>query len=71
VRATIESISGFSAHADYNETLAWLMGFNRPPLKTFIVHGESNASAALAEKIKAKLGWQVVIPKLNERFNLE
>jgi metallo-beta-lactamase family protein len=71
VRATIESISGFSAHADYNETLAWLMGFNRPPLKTFIVHGESEASAALAEKIRAKMGWQVVIPKLNERFNLE
>jgi metallo-beta-lactamase family protein len=71
VRATIESISGFSAHADYNETLAWLMGFNRPPLKTFIVHGESDASAALAEKIRAKLGWQVVIPKFNERFNLE
>jgi metallo-beta-lactamase family protein len=71
VRATIESISGFSAHADYNETLAWLMGFNRPPLKTFIVHGESDASASLAEKIRAKLGWQVVIPKFNERFNLE
>jgi metallo-beta-lactamase family protein len=71
VRATIESISGFSAHADYNETLAWLMGFNRPPLKTFIVHGESAASAALAEKIKARLGWKVVIPKLNERFELE
>ena len=71
VRATIESISGFSAHADYNETLAWLMGFNRPPIKTFIVHGESDASAALAEKIRAKLGWQVVIPKFNERFNLE
>jgi metallo-beta-lactamase family protein len=71
VRAAIESISGFSAHADYNETLAWLMGFNRPPLKTFIVHGESDASAALAEKIKDKLGWQVVIPKFNERFKLE
>ena len=47
------------------------MGFNRPPLKTFIVHGESDASAALAEKIKARLGWKVVIPKLNERFELE
>jgi metallo-beta-lactamase family protein len=71
VRAKIESISGFSAHADYNETLAWLMGFNRPPIKTFIVHGESDASASLAEKIKTRLGWKVVIPKLNERFELK
>ncbi len=71
IRAAIESISGFSAHADYNETLAWLMGFNRPPLKTFIVHGESAASASLAEKIKNKLGWDVVIPKFNESFELE
>jgi metallo-beta-lactamase family protein len=71
VRAQIENISGFSAHADYNETLAWLMGFNRPPLKTFIVHGEADASTALAEKIKARLGWKVVIPKFNESFDLE
>jgi metallo-beta-lactamase family protein len=71
VRARIETISGFSAHADYNETLAWLMGFNRPPIKTFIVHGEAEASASLAEKIKARLGWNVVIPKLGESFDLE
>jgi metallo-beta-lactamase family protein len=71
VRACIETISGFSAHADYNETLAWLMGFNRPPLTTFIVHGEPGASASLAEKIRTKLGWNVVIPELGERFNLE
>jgi metallo-beta-lactamase family protein len=71
VRAHIENISGFSAHADYQETLAWLMGFNRPPLKTFIVHGEPDASASLAEKIRTKLGWNAVIPKLNESFTLE
>jgi metallo-beta-lactamase family protein len=71
VQAHIENISGFSAHADYQETLAWLMGFNRPPLKTFIVHGEPDASASLAEKIRTKLGWNAVIPKLNESFTLE
>jgi metallo-beta-lactamase family protein len=71
VRAHIENISGFSAHADYQETLAWLMGFNRPPLRTFIVHGEPDASASLAEKIRTKLGWNAVIPKLNESFTLE
>ncbi|MBW2172512.1 MAG: MBL fold metallo-hydrolase [Deltaproteobacteria bacterium] len=71
VRAKIENISGFSAHADYNEILAWLMGFNRPPLKTFIVHGEPDASTALAEKIREKLKWDVVIPKFEEAFELD
>jgi metallo-beta-lactamase family protein len=70
IRARIESISGFSAHADYNEILAWLMGFNRPPLKTFIVHGEPDASSALAEKIRTTLGWEVTVPKFKENFTI-
>ena len=71
VRAHIEGISGFSAHADYNETLAWLMGFNRPPSKTFIVHGELDSSKALAKKIKDTLGWEVVIPEYNEECSID
>ena len=71
IRAKIENISGFSAHADYNETLAWLMGFNRPPLKTFIVHGEPEAAEALAEKIKNRFGWDVIIPKFMEGFEID
>jgi metallo-beta-lactamase family protein len=71
IKAAIENISGFSAHADYNEILAWLIGFNRPPKKTFIVHGEPDASASLAEKITDKLGWDVVVPKFQDSFLLD
>ncbi|MBW1980738.1 MAG: MBL fold metallo-hydrolase [Deltaproteobacteria bacterium] len=71
VRAHIEQLSGFSAHADYNEILAWLLGFNRPPRKTFIVHGEPKACSSLARKIEDKLGWDVVIPKFKEHFDLD
>lgn len=71
VRATVESISGFSAHADYNEALAWLMGFNRPPLKTFIVHGEHEASSAMADHIQKTFGWDVVIPSFKEKFTID
>jgi len=70
VHAKIENITGFSGHADYNEILAWLMGFNRPPLQTFIVHGEPEASQALSDKIKKLLGWNVVIPQAGDSFNL-
>jgi metallo-beta-lactamase family protein len=71
VKAKIENIPGYSAHADYNEILAWLMGFNRPPKKTFIVHGEPEASQALAQKIGQTLHWPTVIPKFGEGFQLE
>ena len=35
VNAQIEYVSGFSGHADYQEILAWLLGFNRKPEKVF------------------------------------
>jgi metallo-beta-lactamase family protein len=70
VNAQIENITGFSGHADYNEILAWLMGFNKPPEKTFIVHGEPEASSALADKIRDYFKWDVVIPEVDESFEL-
>jgi metallo-beta-lactamase family protein len=71
VHAQVENITGFSGHADYNEILAWLMGFNKPPDKTFIVHGEPEASAALADKIRSHFKWNVEIPDIDESFELD
>jgi len=71
LRAAIENVFGFSAHADYHGILAWLMGFNRPPQKTFLVHGQPEASAALAQQIRDHLGWDVVIPEFGDSFELE
>ena len=71
IKAKIEILPGLSAHADYNAILAWLMGFNKPPKKTFIVHGEPEASASLAEKIRSQFDWDVVIPKFGQSFELE
>jgi metallo-beta-lactamase family protein len=70
VRAHIESISSFSAHADYREILAWLMGFNRAPRNTFVVHGEPEASQAMRDRIEKQLGWPVTIPELGQSFEL-
>ena len=43
-----------SAHADADEIIAWLKGFNRPPRQTFIVHGEPSASEACAGASRTK-----------------
>lgn len=70
VRAHIESIGSLSAHADSSEILRWLSGFKRPPRKTFIVHGEPEAAAALAGKITSTLGWTVVMPTYEQTVEL-
>jgi metallo-beta-lactamase family protein len=71
VKAHIENIPGFSAHADYSEILRWLRGFVRPPKCTFIVHGEPQASAALSTRIREELGWETHIPEYLERVELD
>jgi metallo-beta-lactamase family protein len=67
VRAEIASLPMLSAHADADEILRWLGGFRRPPQKTFIVHGEGGASAALRERIERELGWKCHIPAEGDR----
>lgn len=71
VKARIEQIDGFSAHADRNEILRWLSGFQKPPRTTFLVHGEKRSSESLAEEIKARLGWETAIPALQQEIALE
>ena len=71
INAKVENIFGFSGHADYEEILAWLYAFNKPPEKTFIVHGEESASISLAQKIEETYHWKVVIPKFGDSFGLD
>ncbi len=71
VYATIKLINSLSAHADYNEILAWLSSFNPGPKKVFLTHGELASSQALQKKIEERFGWSVVIPKLLQSFDLK
>ena len=61
VRARVERIDALSAHADSGEILRWLGGFARPPRVTYLVHGEPQASAALATAIRARYAWDVQV----------
>jgi len=68
--AAIETISDFSAHADYNEILNWLGNFEKAPRKTFIVHGEPESSKNLKKLIDDKFGWFTHIPVYEEIVEL-
>jgi metallo-beta-lactamase family protein len=62
VRAQIRSMESFSRHADSEEILNWLSRVRVPPKRTWVVHGEPEASAALADGIRKTLGWKVEVP---------
>lgn len=71
VRATIKMIQSFSAHADFNEILEWLSSLQKAPKAIFVTHGELQASLSLKKKIQERFGWNVVVPKYLESFDLE
>ena len=70
VRAEVADLSMFSAHADSDEILRWLGGFERPPRTTFVTHGEPAAADALRRRIEEELGWTVVVPDHGQRVVL-
>ncbi|MBI2346229.1 MAG: MBL fold metallo-hydrolase, partial [Deltaproteobacteria bacterium] len=62
IRCGVEFLESLSAHADREDILRWLKGFRRPPRKLFLVHGEPDATEALAARIREELHWQVHVP---------
>ena len=70
IRARIETMENLSAHADYGEILGWLGRFERPPQRTFMVHGEPRAAESLKQKITAQLHWSVTVPSYLEKLAL-
>jgi metallo-beta-lactamase family protein len=71
IRASIETLDGLSAHADCDEILDWLDGFETPPRRTFIVHGEPDAAAAMEQRINARSGWKTLVPDYRQRVKLD
>ncbi len=61
VRAKVEQMSGFSAHADFEEEERWLSSAPSPPGRVFLVHGEPAALEAQRTRIAAR-GLRVEVP---------
>ena len=70
VRAAMASVSGLSGHAGKSELLRWTAPLS-PPKKTFLTHGEIPSAKALADAFRQNRGWDCVIPRMDETFNLE
>ena len=64
LRASVEVISGYSAHADRGELQRWVGALGargRRPRRIFLVHGEPEAQDAFAERLGGE-GWNVTCP---------
>ena len=70
VAARIARLDSMSAHADASEILRWLRGFEQPPSRTFIVHGEPPAAEALHAVIRSELGWTAHVASHLERVDI-
>jgi len=69
LRAKVEIINGYSAHADRTELASWLAAVQRnsPQLRhVYLVHGEEAAQAALSESL-ARQGYRLSCPERRDR----
>lgn len=63
VRCHVEKVEGFSAHADWKAVLKWLEGLKSTPKRVYTTHGEPDAAEAMAQHIRDRFGWNVVVPE--------
>jgi len=70
LRARVEVLNGYSAHADRGELVRWLSavrGPNKPTLPVYLVHGEPDAQNALRDRL-VQDGYGVTIPSRNSTY---
>ena len=70
VRAEVETIGGYSAHADRDELREWVRGLGGPVRRAFVVHGEEEQTGAMAELLRETGIRDVVRPQHGESFAL-
>ncbi|MBN2104860.1 MBL fold metallo-hydrolase [bacterium] len=71
LRAHVEVMNGFSAHADQNELMSYYRGMNKNRLQeVFVVHGETESAETLAEMIQSDIVQNVHVPSRGEKYQI-
>lgn len=70
VKAKIESIGAYSAHADQNKLVNWVKDAEKQPKRVFVTHGEEGAATALATRIQSELGINSDAPRYGDTIAL-
>ncbi len=70
VRAEVETLDGYSAHADKDELREWVQQLGGPIRRAFVVHGEPGPALAMAKILEEEGVGEVIVPRHGERFEL-
>ena len=70
VRAEVQMIAGYSAHADRPELKAWTEGLRARPRRAFPVHGEPDRLTGMAGLLTDLGVTNVAVPALGQSFEL-
>jgi metallo-beta-lactamase family protein len=54
IRAGIETVAGYSAHADQRGLLSFVTGMRRWPSEIRVVHGDAEARSALVDVLQSR-----------------
>jgi metallo-beta-lactamase family protein len=71
LRARVEQIHNFSAHADRSGLLRWLGYFQEPRPLVFLTHGEPEVLSSLANTLKEGKKFEAHIPAYREIWKVE
>jgi metallo-beta-lactamase family protein len=69
-RAEVETITGYSAHADRTGLRQWVQRLGGPVRRAFVVHGEAGPAFAMAQILQSEGVQEVIVPKHGESFPL-
>jgi metallo-beta-lactamase family protein len=69
-KAEVESIGGYSGHADRDELRAWVRRLGGPIRRAFVVHGEPAGLEAMAGILREEGVRDVHVPRHGESFDL-
>ena len=72
LRAQVEVLNGYSAHADRRELAQWIgrvRATSRSLKQIYLVHGEPDAQTAFSELLRGD-GFSVTVPARNDRVNV-
>jgi metallo-beta-lactamase family protein len=70
LRAEVEVIDGYSAHAGRNELIAWIKALGGPIKRAFAVHGEPESLAEMANLLTQAGVSEVHVPAQGQSFDL-
>jgi metallo-beta-lactamase family protein len=70
LKAHVENMDGFSAHADKDEMLRFLKNSKLNIKKIALVHGEEDQMTAFAQTLKEN-GYSVFVPKLGDSLKIK